>query len=146
MSSFFVQTAVRGMTGSQRGTNVKKHHLFVKVPPKNSARFEKMVKRNRTLEHEVKVYTELIRDLKRFVKDRVGNEVDFNVPTLYHGCTTKNDPGPNGDRSVLVIEDLGQRGNCDHKLPDISIICIEIPIYLKLLLMESLNIYFRFYD
>ena len=114
MSSCFVQTAVRGMTGSQRGTNVKKHHLFVKVPPKNSARFEKMVKRNRTLEHEVKVYTELIRDLKRFVKDRVGNEVDFNIPTLYHGCTTKNDPGPNGDRSVLVIEDLGQRGNCPH--------------------------------
>lgn len=123
MSSCFVQTAVRGMTGSQRGTNVKKHHLFVKVPPKNSARFEKMVKRNRTLEHEVKVYTELIRDLKRFVKDRVGNEVDFNVPTLYHGCTTKNDPGPNGDRSVLVIEDLGQRGNCNNKFSVISIIC-----------------------
>ena len=122
MSSCFVQTAVRGMTGSQRGTNVKKHHLFVKVPPKNSARFEKMVKRNRTLEHEVKVYTELIRDLKRFVKDRVGNEVDFNVPTLYHGCTTKNDPGPNGDRSVLVIEDLGQRGNCNNKFIVISII------------------------
>ena len=118
------------MSGSQRGTNVKKHHLFVKVPPKNSARFQKMVKRNRTLEHEVKVYTELIRDLKRFVKDRVGNEVDFNVPTLYHGCTTKNDPGPNGDRSVLVIEDLGQRGNCPHQISAILIIVKAYLLYL----------------
>ena len=115
------------MSGSQRGTNVKKHHLFVKVPPKNSARFEKMVKRNRTLEHEVTVYTELIRDLKRFVKDRVGNEVDFNVPTLYHGCTTKNDPGPNGDRSVLVIEDLGQRGNSRNIF---NVISIMLKVYL----------------
>ena len=98
------------MTGSQRSANVKTHHLFVKVPPKNSARFERMVKRNRTLEHEVKVYSELMRDLKRFVKDRVGTEVTFNVPTLYHGFTAKNDPGPSGDRSVLVIEDLCQRG------------------------------------
>ena len=98
------------MKGAERGSNVKKHYLFVKVPPKNSARFEKMVKRNRTLEHEVKVYTELIRDLKKFVKDRVGTMVSFNVPTLYHGCTAKNDPGPEGDRSVLVIEDLSQQG------------------------------------
>ena len=101
------------MKGNQRksGANATKHYLFVKVPPKNSARFERMVKRNRTLEHEVKVYTELIRDLKQFVKDRVGTAVSFNVPTLYHGFTAKNDPGPNGDRSVLVIEDLNQRGN-----------------------------------
>ena len=86
-----------------------------------------MVKRNRTLEHEVTVYTELIRDLKRFVKDRVGNEVDFNVPTLYHGCTTKNDPGPNGDRSVLVIEDLGQRGNSRNIF---NVISIMLKVYL----------------
>ena len=98
------------MKGKHRGPNVKQHYLFVKVPPKNTARFERMVKRNRTLEHEVKVYTELIRDLKQFVKDRVGTAVSFNVPTLYHGFTAKNDPGPNGDRSVLVIEDLNQRG------------------------------------
>ena len=31
------------------------HHLFVKVPPKRTAKFERMVRRNRTLEHEVKV-------------------------------------------------------------------------------------------
>ena len=33
----------------------KVHHLFVKVPPKRTAKFERMVRRNRTLEHEVKV-------------------------------------------------------------------------------------------
>ena len=98
------------MKGNQRAANVKTHHLFVKVPPKRSARFERMVKRNRTLEHEVKVYTELIQDLKQFVKDRVGTAINFNVPTLYHGYTAKNDPGPDGDRSVLVIEDLSQHG------------------------------------
>ena len=115
--TIFIQSAVREMKGSQRSTNVKNHHLFVKVPPKHSAKFEKMAKRNRTLEHEVKVYTELVRDLKRFVKDRVGTEVTFNIPTLYHGCTVKNDPGPEGDRSVLVIEDLCQRG----KIPKMNI-------------------------
>ena len=110
LTNYSLQDALRDMKGSQRGGNVKTHYLFVKVPPKHSARFVKMVKRNRTLEHEVKVYTELIRDLKRFVKDRVGTTVSFNVPALYHGLTAKNDPGPDGDRSVLVIEDLSQRG------------------------------------
>ena len=109
-SLFLLKSAVKEMKGSQRSANVKKHHLFVKVPPKHSAKFEKMAKRNRTLEHEVKVYSELVRDLKRFVKDRVGTEVTFNIPELYHGCTVKNDPGPEGDRSVLVIEDLCQQG------------------------------------
>ena len=36
----------------------KVHHLFVKVPPKRTAKFERMVRRNRTLEHEVKVNVE----------------------------------------------------------------------------------------
>ena len=116
------------MKGSQRNANVKTHHLFVKVPPKNSAKFEKMAKRNRTLEHEVKVYTELVRDLKQFVKDRVGTEVSFNVPTLYHGSTVKNDPGPEGDRSVLVIEDLCRRGNIWYFL----VLIYHKSIYIKI--------------
>ena len=37
---------------------LKVHHLFVKVPPKRTAKFERMVRRNRTLEHEVKVSVE----------------------------------------------------------------------------------------
>ena len=61
-------------------------------------RFEKITKKNRTLEREVKVYTELLRDLRAFVKDRVGNTVTLNLPNLYHGFTAKNDPGPDGDR------------------------------------------------
>ena len=63
----------------------KVHHLFVKVPPKRTAKFERMVRRNRTLEHEVKVYSELLRDLQAFVKDRVGDAVQLNIPKLYHG-------------------------------------------------------------
>ena len=63
-----------------------------------TTRFEKITKKNRTLEREVKVYTELLRDLRAFVKDRVGNNVTLNLPNLYHGFTAKNDPGPDGDR------------------------------------------------
>lgn len=63
----------------------KVHHLFVKVPPKRTAKFERMVRRNRTLEHEVKVYSELLIDLQAFVKARVGDAVKLNIPKLYHG-------------------------------------------------------------
>ena len=31
------------------------------------------------------MYTELLRDLKAFVKDRVGDAVQLNIPKLYHG-------------------------------------------------------------
>ena len=58
----------------QRGkspTPAKIHHLFVKVPPKQTAKFERMVRRNRTLEHEVKVYHELLRDLQNFITERL---------------------------------------------------------------------------
>ncbi len=83
----------------------KIHHLFVKIPPKRTAKFERMVRRNRTLEHEVKVYSELLRDLKKFVKERVGNAVELRIPQLYH---TYED-GTN-DNHVLVIEDLAKKG------------------------------------
>ena len=86
------------------GVAKKTHYLFVKVPPRNSARFEKITKKNRTLEHEVKVYTELLRDLRAFVKDRVGTTITLNLPNLYHGFTAKNDSGPDGDRSAVKIQ------------------------------------------
>ena len=92
-------------TGSLKGCQIQTWiSLTVRapqVPPKNSAKFEKITKKNRTLEHEVKVYTELLRDLRAFVKDRVGNTVTLNLPNLYHGFTAKNDPGPDGDRSAF---------------------------------------------
>ena len=33
----------------------------------------------------LKVYSELLRDLQAFVKDRVGDAVQLNIPKLYHG-------------------------------------------------------------
>ena len=66
----------------------KIHHLFVKVPPKQTAKFERMVRRNRTLEHEVKVYHELLRDLQNFIQERLPrNPIQLNIPKLYHGFT-----------------------------------------------------------
>ena len=66
----------------------KIHHLFVKVPPKQTAKFERMVRRNRTLEHEVKVYHELLRDLQNFIHERLPkNPIKLNIPNLYHGFT-----------------------------------------------------------
>ena len=50
-----------GIERSKSPVPAKIHHLFVKVPPKQTAKFERMVRRNRTLEHEVKVYHELLR-------------------------------------------------------------------------------------
>ncbi len=107
----------------------KIHHLFVKVPPKQTAKFERMVRRNRTLEHEVKVYTELLRDLKAFIHERLPrNPIQLNIPKLYHGFTDlleqsskqahAKSEGHLGlgnqfdvrDQSVLVIEDLTERG------------------------------------
>lgn len=81
------------------------HHLFVKLPPKRTAKFERMVRRNRTLEHEVKVYSELLRDLQKFVKERVGDMVKLKIPTLYHGYEDGS-----RDNHVLVIEDLAKKG------------------------------------
>ncbi len=81
------------------------HHLFVKIPPLRTAKFERMVRRNRTLEHEVKVYSELLRDLQTFVRSRVGDTVKLKIPTLYHSY----EDGAS-DNHVLVIEDLAQQG------------------------------------
>ena len=93
----------------------KVHHLFVKVPPKRTAKFERMVRRNRTLEHEVKVYSELLQDLQAFVKARVGDAVKLKIPTLYHGYREEAPPCDDGgnvqeDNHVLVIEDLTKSG------------------------------------
>lgn len=99
----------------------KIHHLFVKVPPKQTAKFERMVRRNRTLEHEVKVYAELLRDLQTFINERLPrNPIKLNIPKLYHGFTDlENETKPNllgqpqfnvRDQSVLVIEDLTEKG------------------------------------
>lgn len=73
------------MTEEEERYASKIHHLFVKVPPKRTAKFERMVRRNRTLEHEVKVYSELLRDLQDFVKARTGEIVQLKIPKLYHG-------------------------------------------------------------
>ena len=56
-----------GIERSKSPVPAKIHHLFVKVPPKQTAKFERMVRRNRTLEHEVKVYHELLRYLKFYI-------------------------------------------------------------------------------
>lgn len=99
---------------SDHAKPAKIHHLFVKVPPKQSAKFERMVRRNRTLEHEVNVYKELLTDLQQFIKNRVGDTIKLNIPTLYHGFTDSNTPslmnGGSKDQSVLVIEDLARQG------------------------------------
>ena len=101
---------------SDHARPAKIHHLFVKVPPKQSAKFERMVRRNRTLEHEVNVYKELLTDLQTFIKERVGDKIKLNIPTLYHGFTDSNSTFVNNtnggarDQSVLVIEDLARQG------------------------------------
>ena len=101
---------------SDHAKPAKIHHLFVKVPPKQSAKFERMVRRNRTLEHEVNVYKELLTDLQVFIKERVGDKIKLNIPTLYHGFTDSNTTfvnntnGGASDQSVLVIEDLARKG------------------------------------
>jgi hypothetical protein len=75
-----------------------------------------MVRRNRTLEHEVNVYKELLTDLQTFIKERVGDTIKLNIPTLYHGFTDSNGAFVNNtnggarDQSVLVIEDLARQG------------------------------------
>ena len=106
-------------------TPAKIHHLFVKVPPKQTAKFERMVRRNRTLEHEVKVYHELLRDLQTFITERLPrNPIQLNIPKLYHGFTETTETSDEGtktllgtsptfnvrDQSVLVIEDLAEKG------------------------------------
>lgn len=106
-------------------TPAKIHHLFVKVPPKQTAKFERMVRRNRTLEHEVKVYHELLRDLQTFITERLPrNPIQLNIPKLYHGFTETTETSEEGtktllgtsptfnvrDQSVLVIEDLAEKG------------------------------------
>ena len=98
----------------------KIHHLFVKVPPKQTAKFERMVRRNRTLEHEVKVYHELLRDLQKFIAERLPrNPIQLRIPKLYHGFKDIQEKmntllGPQimtvREQSVLVIEDLTEKG------------------------------------
>lgn len=93
----------------------KVHHLFVKVPPKRTAKFERMVRRNRTLEHEVKVYSELLQDLQAFVKTRVGDAIKLKIPTFYHSYREEIPPCDEGgnvqeENHVLVIEDLATKG------------------------------------
>ncbi len=46
---------VKTPPGAGSPLHSKTHHLFVKIPPQRTAKFERMVRRNRTLEHEVKV-------------------------------------------------------------------------------------------
>ncbi|TRY70868.1 hypothetical protein TCAL_10311 [Tigriopus californicus] len=88
----------------------KIHHLFVKIPPKRTAKFERMVRRNRTLEHEVLVYAEFLKDLKNFVEARVGDNVTLKIPELYHGYQASDCEGSVPDNHVLIIEDLTKKG------------------------------------
>ena len=60
----------------------KVHHFFVKAPAKRTAKFERMVRRHRSFEHEAKVYSELLHDLQAFVKTRVGDAVELKIPML----------------------------------------------------------------
>ena len=101
-----VPAASEGSPGKSSTRGSKIHHLFVKVPPKRTAKFERMVRRNRTLEHEVKVYSELLRDLQTFVKNRVGDAIQLKIPKLYHGGKGEDCDG----NHVLVIEDLAKKG------------------------------------
>lgn len=87
----------------------KVQHLFVKVAPKRTAKFERMVRRHRSFEHEAKVYSELLHDLQMFVKARVGDTVELKIPTI--------DPDEEGsagsyqeDSHTQVVEDLSQKG------------------------------------
>ncbi|XP_040578918.1 uncharacterized protein [Lepeophtheirus salmonis] len=82
----------------------KMHNLFVKVPLAKKAKFERIVKRNRTLSHEVQVYSGFIKDLQKFVKSRVGNIISLNIPQIYYGSVDE----PEGD--VLIIQDLSKKG------------------------------------
>ncbi len=49
------------------------------------------------------VYSELLRDLKKFVRKRVGETVQLKIPTLYHAYEDGST-----DSHVLVIEDLAK--------------------------------------
>ena len=83
-------------------TPAKIHHLFVKVPPKQTAKFERMVRRNRTLEHEVKVYHELLRDLQNFITERLPrNPIQLNIPKLYHGFTQTEETSEDSVKTLL---------------------------------------------
>ncbi len=53
------------------------------------------------------VYSELLRDLKKFVRSRVGETVQLKIPTLYHSYEDGST-----DSHVLVIEDLAKYENC----------------------------------
>ena len=112
-------TAARGVSRMKQVIREKRskiHHLFVKLPPKRTAKFERMVRRNRTLEHEVKVYAEFLKDLQKFIKDRVGDTVQLKIPELYHGYQSVAPEGSEqADSHVLVIEDLAKKG---FKTPD----------------------------
>ena len=77
-----------GIERSKSPVPAKIHHLFVKVPPKQTAKFERMVRRNRTLEHEVKVYQELLRDLQNFINERLPrNPIGKNIFFLENKMT-----------------------------------------------------------
>merc|ERR1719225_1704163 len=81
----------------------KIHSLFVKVPPKQTAKFERMVRRNRTLEHEVKLYHELLRDLQNFIHERLPkNPIKLNIPNLYHGFTDLEEKEKNSTGSYAI--------------------------------------------
>lgn len=82
----------------------KIHHLFVKIPPLRTATFQRMVRKNRTLEHENKVYSELLEDLKNFVQERVGDMVKLKIPSPYA------ENGSNGKTDELLIDDLSEKG------------------------------------
>ncbi len=64
------------------------------------------------------MYKELLTDLQVFIKERVGDTITLNIPTLYHGFTDSNTTtflNANNtaarDQSVLVIEDLARCTN-----------------------------------
>ena len=83
-----------GIERSKSPVPAKIHHLFVKVPPKQTAKFERMVRRNRTLEHEVKVYQELLRDLQNFINERlprnpIGKNIFFLKKMTKHAISDK---------------------------------------------------------
>ena len=83
-----------GIERSKSPVPAKIHHLFVKVPPKQTAKFERMVRRNRTLEHEVKVYQELLRDLQNFINERlprnpIGKNIFFLKKMTKHTISDK---------------------------------------------------------
>ncbi len=96
------------------------------------------IKKNKTSLFIPQVYSELLRDLKKFVRSRVGETVQLKIPTLYHSYEDGST-----DSHVLVIEDLAKYV---EKFPPKCALCGLSPIFkfcLQRVIFSSVSRYFR---